>query len=206
MKKTYIIITLFIILALLILDCAQSTHRKVDVRNENLDSAHIKLSESAITKNDLRSEDLNQIIPKTLREFIKLNLPSLKIPSISEYKSTWKIFKEGYRPPYYCSGDFNGDSKLDYGLLLVNDSAQLDLYAFLTKENEFKPVFIDMVFVIQDSIEVFIDIEAKGLWEGESDKEKALVPTDGISVHYFEESLGTGFYWKDDKFQEFFFE
>jgi hypothetical protein len=145
-----------------------------------------------------------EIIPQTLIEYVKLNLTSFKIPTISDYKSTWKIYKDGNRPPFYCSSDFNDDGKRDFALLLVNDSATIELFAFLTQKSVFEPVFIDSFGKYNDSIEVSIKIETKGLWRGEGDE--VNTESDGIYVHFFEESLGKGYYFKNNKFQKFLFD
>lgn len=204
MKRASVLISLTIILVILSISCGRSKQQKIENNVEEKDSTQSILSKR--TNVTLISGDTTQTIPKSLIEFIQLNLSSLKIPSINDYKSTWKIFKDGNRPPFYCSSDFNGDGKRDFGLLLMNDNSKLDLYAFMSKENGFKPIFIDRLEKKQDSIEVSITIETKGLWESEADEEKINVISDGIYVHFFEESLGKAFYWKDGKFQPFFFE
>jgi hypothetical protein len=145
-----------------------------------------------------------EIIPQTLIEFVKLNLTSFKIPAINDYKSTWKIFKCGNRSPFYCSSDFNADGRTDFALLLVNDSAIIELFAFLTQDSVLEPVFIESLGKYKDSIEVSINIKPKGLWRGEADEVNAI--SDGIYVHFFEESLGKGYYLNNDKFQKFLFD
>ena len=204
MKKASLLTSSTIILTILFLSCGQSKQQKIEHKIETEDLTQSILS----MKNNVNfnSEDPTQTIPKTLIEFIQLNLSSLKIPSITEYKSTWKIFKDNNYPPFYCSNYFNGDGKRDFCLLLLNDSSKLDLYAFITEENGFKPVFIDRLEKNQDSIEVSIEIETKGLWKNEADEEKVNITSDGIYVHFFEESLSKAYYWHDGKFQRFVFE
>jgi hypothetical protein len=187
---------------ILFLSCGQQKQQNTSSTIMIIDSSHS--FESSKDIDTLIKKVSTEYIPQTLIEFVKLNLNSLKIPTISDYKSTWKIYKDGNRSPFYCSSDFNADGKTDYALLLVNESATIELYAFLTQESVFEPVFIDSFGKYKDSIEVSIKIETKGLWSGEGDE--VNTESDGIYVHFFEESLGKGYYFKNNKFQKFLFD
>jgi len=202
MNKIPVFTLVIITVTILILSCRQQKQQNTASPMMIIDSSHS--IESLKDIDTLKRKASTDYIPQTLIEFVKLNLNPLKIPTISDYKSTWKIYKDGNRPPFYCSGDFNADGKTDYALLLVNNSSTIELFAFLSQESVFQPVYIDSIGKYKDSIEVSINLKTKGLWRGEGDEIKA--ESDGIYVHFFEESLGKGYYFKNNKFQKFLFD
>jgi hypothetical protein len=160
-------------------------------------------SKSNHNDNDYVKSGINSI-PEKLLESIETQLQELTILSSNLYLTDWKSFKSDSIPPFISSSDFNGDGDLDFAVLLMNQNNTLYLYSFIANVEDYTPILIDTFSYKNRGIDAILGITDKGEWEASD--EKLLVPNDGISIDFFEKSLGWSYYWKEGKFERFLYD
>jgi len=183
-------------LCIILFGCNQLPSNKKSIPDDsNNQTEHLAKDNSSVDQN---------IVPGKIQEFVKDKLPEMQIPTTGDYIKGWESFIVVNNLPYYCSGDYNGDGFKDHCLLLIKDSAQFFLYAFLTADESYKTILIDKIGRLTKEIEIVISTEPKGDWENVN--ETVPVAFDGITVNLIEESNTWSYYWKEDRFVQFFYD
>jgi hypothetical protein len=145
----------------------------------------------------------NSVIPGGLIDYIDSTLLGHRLPDSTDYADH---FFSGYRnsyksPPYFCRGQFNGDSIVDYALVLIEDSLKETLLAFHSNEEgfqHFRIVSRKMAVtegVLKATVEYLIETETKHSLEGIDTIYNILY--DGISFCDMSKSLEWLYVWND---------
>ena len=87
---------------------------------------------------------------------------------------------------------------------MIKDSIQFFLYAFLTTDESYNTILIDKIKRPTKEVEIVLSTEPKGDWE--SAEETVSVAFDGITLNLIEESNAWSYYWKNDRFVQFFYD
>ncbi len=183
-------------LCILLFGCNQQPSTKKSIPDDSKNQTeHLAKDNSPVYQN---------IIPDKLLEFVRNQLPEMQVPTTGDYIEGWESFIVGINLPYYCSGDYNGDGLKDHCLLLMKDSAQFFLYAFLTADESYKTILIDKIGRMTKEIEIVLSTEPRGEWE--SIEETVSVAFDGITLNLVEESNAWSYYWKNDRFVQFYYD
>ncbi len=140
------------------------------------------------------------IISDSLKSYIGKELAEYSIPDLNDYFEGWEHNVERGALPYFVLGDFNGDKKNNYALLLVKGS-KIDLIIF-TVTDSFNYQIVDS-FQLKGSIDIIISLEEKGKWEAIG--ETKWIPNDGILVSLYNESDSFAYYWNKKKYVKFLF-
>jgi len=183
-------------LCILLFGCNQQPSTKKSIPDDSKNQTEHPAKEN--------SPVYQNIIPDKLLEFVRDQLPEMQVPTTGDYIEGWESFIVGTNLPYYCSGDYNGDSLKDHCLLFIKDSTQLFLYAFLTTDESYKTILIDKIKCPTKEVEIVLTTEPKGDWE--SAEETVSVAFDGITLNLIEESNAWSYYWKNDRFVQFFYD
>jgi hypothetical protein len=61
---------------------------------------------------------ISLFLPDSVREMIRLKLPDLKVPGPSDVKGLWATETPSGSLPYFAQGDYNGDGRKDFALVL----------------------------------------------------------------------------------------
>lgn len=64
---------------------------------------------------------LSLVLPDSVREFIHAKFPDLRVPGQSDMKGLWATETEPGSLPYFAKGDFNGDGRMDFALILASE-------------------------------------------------------------------------------------
>jgi len=136
-------------------------------------------------------------IPSDLLGFIKKEYPNHMLFDLSNYNKEWKEYTTGVLP-YFCESDFSGDGKKDYGILLISEEKEIELFGFIVKENGFEEYKIDKFSEFHRNENIIISIYKKGVWVTYNDS--IVVPNDGILVDFVEASLSRAYHWNGETF------
>jgi hypothetical protein len=160
--------------------------------------------ELTVKKEEIITEKAKEAdIPTELSDYLEKNLSDYKIPKIEEYIKGWQDFSSNNKTPYLCKGDFDGNGSTDYALLLISNN-RLYLISFLFINKQYNHIIIDDYDYYDKKIEAILSQQQKGEWE--TVDEKILVPYDGVTVDFIEESETISYYWKDNKYIKVLFD
>ena len=106
---------IFAIVALIGCNQSQNSEKKQQIKKEK---------EKTIKAETYFKFD-NSVIPERLVKYVETNLDSLRIPTEKNYDLKYMDSYEITGLPYFCQGNFNGDSLIDYSLVLIKDSSGL---------------------------------------------------------------------------------
>ena len=140
-------------------------------------------------------------------------VPEYRLPDDSDMKYEWK-WKKGYpykttdgrgmhKAPYWTSGDFNSDAKLDYAYILIHRSShKKQLFAFVSKKSIYLKFILgeahdyEMGLATQLSGQL-LTASGKGYWEPTpDDPPKIDIKNHAISYFMFE-SASSVFVWNE---------
>lgn len=136
-----------------------------------------------------------------------------RLPIDSDMKNEWKM-KEGYpykttdgsgmqKAPFWTSGDFNGDGKVDYAYILIHRNGnKKQLFAFISEGSNYLAFLLgeasdyEMGLATQNPGEL-LTASGKGYWEPTpDDPPKVNIKNQAISYFMFE-SAASVFVWND---------
>jgi hypothetical protein len=152
-------------------------------------------------KNDTTHYNASQRISK----YIQDSLSSFHSIEIADGDSSQLFIKKNLSRAYCCFSDFNGDKEIDYAILLRDDSNRISLVVFKVIKNAVSHIVIENLGVWEDNLpELRIEVEPKGIWEAIDEKIK--VYHDGVSLTNEKESLTFAYYWKNNRFNKFYYD
>ena len=138
-----------------------------------------------------------------------------RLPISSDMKQAWKAkdsytYKTkdssgNYKAPYWTSGDFNGDQKIDYAYILVSRSSnENQLIVFISSEIDYIAIKLGNSHNYEMGVatqipEVLTTASGKGYWPPTSDDPpQVTIKRHAISYFMFE-SAASVFIWDDNK-------
>ena len=135
--------TRILILALItLLGCNQLQDNNDKQQTENVTEKTKPILDNA-PQNEKEYKFDNSIIPKNLVQFIETNFDSLKIPTEIDYEIEYIKSSEYIGLPYFCSGNFNSDTLIDYAIVLIKDSTSHFVFSFHAVENSFETYLVN---------------------------------------------------------------
>lgn len=151
----------------------------------------------------LRGGNKDSIFNSYIGRFIENSNGKYKYIDIKKYDLRWKEFSNS-TSPFIIEGNFNGDSLIDYSILIENKViTKIELICFINTKGSFNMYSLD-TFDYKSIIDIVLNIESRGLWE--SIDEKINTRFDGITVELFNESLSFSYYWDENKFKKFYWD
>lgn len=196
-NKKYIFHILFPLFFLLIFNnqISKATQQK------DLSNSLIQRPEKVVEKK-LKQLEINNVVPKSLIQYINEKYIDYKILSLDDYNNGWKQYTSQNMLPFLSSSDFDGNGIKDYALLMQKDSIEIYLYSFHADSCMYTSHLIDVYKKITETIDIVVVIEEKGIWEN---FEKSIdVKNDGILVYFMSESKSKNYYWDGSKYVRFF--
>lgn len=162
------------------------------------------LTEITGNSNNIASNQ-DKCVPPFLREYISKELKQYIIPTTEDYVAGWKSFLENKTLPFLACGDFNGDNKFDYAMILIHKGFdKSELFVFNATDYGYLYFKLEEYDVFNKKIATVISIEKKGTWE--SVNETITVTNDGLLVELIEEGLGWSFYWDGQQYNKFLYD
>lgn len=166
---------------------------------------HYKIYETSNLKGLYYSAEKDKCVPPFLREYISKELKQYIIPTTEDYVAGWKSFLENKTLPFLACGDFNGDNKFDYAMILIHKGFdKSELFVFNATDYGYLYFKLEEYDVFNKKIATVISIEKKGTWE--SVNETITVTNDGLLVELIEEGLGWSFYWDGQQYNKFLYD
>ena len=149
-----------------------------------------------------------ELIPinETAKAYIEENFKSSRIADTSNFISDWCSFYDEDEVPYYQEGDFNGDGKTDYALMLYsennfmivmlhNEGANKYSHHILTEEKSDGLNYM----ISKIELEIGFGIQPPGeLYDFDTDT-TINISTNSLIVYFFEKGAES-YYWKDNKY------
>jgi len=154
-----------------------------------------------IMQNSIRSEIYKKIIPERVISFIRKELPDWQFPSPDLWDE--KIFNDYASKnslAYYVTGDFNGDHKPDYVVLLTNANKQYSTWVLMSSDNELKKTRIQFN-TYSTKINFVLGVLHPGFYNSQvSDVtlDPIHVKNDALKIIYNSGDIGVS-YWNDEK-------
>ncbi|WP_345949257.1 hypothetical protein ABDD95_20640 [Mucilaginibacter sp. PAMB04274] len=146
-------------------------------------------------------------ISATLKALIEEKLPGWRLPPSGSWEKYWfNAYKKADALVDYASGDFNGDGKADYALLLENENHAFIVWVLQSQHDGYKAVELTQLNETTLPLDTGLELVGKGKLNHLSmddgvDGEKTMeLQHPAIQVSYFEASAEI-YYWKDNKFQ-----
>ena len=173
-------ITHLILILLVSISCKQKKEKQIKVDEKPIVTQTIYEAPKEKFTFD-RSE-----IPVRLIDFIKSTIDSLRVPYDNDYEIDYYESKINTKPPFFSSGNFNGDSLRDYAMVLIKDSTKHYVFAFHDNTNSFETFMIGSgPFISENS-----DDRLFAIFELRTEKNRILeaidtvyrIKTDGIGV------------------------
>lgn len=81
------------------------------------------------------------LIPAGLKEAVRADFPSYRLPEESDLTGGWVVRKPG-NSSFLCFGDFNGDGIGDAAVILIGEQAWRFVVFEQDKSGEYRPAFI----------------------------------------------------------------
>ena len=133
---------ILILIIVLLIGCNQKQNNE---QKQNIKSVKEKtkttLDNASQSENEYKFD--NSIIPPNLIQFIDANYDSLKIPAESDYEIEYIKSNEYKSLPYFCCGNFNGDTLIDYAVVLIKDSTSHFVFSFHTVGDTYETYLIN---------------------------------------------------------------
>jgi len=141
-------------------------------------------------------------LPTSVRGLLHATLPDLSVPDQTDLKGLWATEAKPGSLPYFEEGDFNGDGRRDFTILLRN--AKEFWLVILHGESgcNYTIGYKLGPYTDIDLQKVFLRVVPKGQEEVTSGNETShyKFDTDAIEITIVDRSVGV-FYWKDGKYQ-----
>jgi hypothetical protein len=146
-------------------------------------------------------------ISPTLKALIEEKLPGWKLPSADSWEKYWfNAYKKADALIDYASGDFDGDGKADYALLLENENHAFIVWVLQSQSNGYKAIELTELTETTLPLNTGLELIDKGklnhlnMDNGVDGIETIELKHQAIQVSFFEASAET-YYWKDGKYQ-----
>ena len=146
-------------------------------------------------------------IPKAVNAMLEEKLPGWKLPSPDTWEKYWfNAYKKDNALVDYVNGNFNGDGKPDYALLLENDQHAFIIWVLQSGVNDYKAIELKELTEATSPLNIGLELIGKGklnylsMNENADDIKTLDLKYQAIQVSYFEASAET-FYWKNGKYQ-----
>ncbi len=188
------------------------------------DSITLNSIDTAVTKNNLLAKNgtiakedsvpdfsydktvYDKYFPAELRNYLKDSLSDWYIPDPEEWDNLW--FQTYMNPDAlvnFIRGDFNGDKKTDYAVLLKDKHKAVAAWAIQTDNNGFTKIKLEDCGIFNPHIQAALQIIEPGKLEyidPESDDppKPLMLQHPAIQVEYFETSATT-YYWDKNKYK-----
>lgn len=152
------------------------------------------------------SDIYKQYIPADIDSVIKQQLPEWSLPEPGSWEKLWfNMYKKDSVLINYITGDFNGDRKKDYALILNKGKNIFAVWVIQSDGNVYKAIKLHEIKTEQTPIDMGIEFVSKGkLGYIDFDSGKEPKPIDlknpAIQVVFFEQSAET-YYWKNGEYQ-----
>lgn len=169
-------------------------------------TVNVKIPNSICIK---RSKSFQRIIPLKVTHYVKNNFPGWQFPSSDLWdKKTFNDYKSDHGLAYYATGDFNGDQKADYVILLVNNKKQYATWVLISTDNNFKKARLQFNSY-SDKVDFALAVLKPGFYNyhvsDNPNPDPIKTKYDSIKIVYSNGEIGVN-YWKDGKFDSFMME
>lgn len=195
-KLTYIYLMI-----ILLIGCKNSNQKIQKIDNENTDTNSISNNDKLKTNIREYYNFDNSVIPEILIEFYKSMDTTLRLPTLDDYDD---YYFDGYydnKLPYFCSGHFNNDTILDYGLVLIKDTTEQRIYSFHTDNDKFIAYLLNKRKLTDSESKKFkvvaLTIQAETDRTLEAIDTTYILKTDAISINDMDESAEWATVWDD---------
>lgn len=150
----------------------------------------------------------DKYIPSAVKTLLKEKLSGWKLPSPSSWEKYWfNEYKKDSSLVDYVTGDFNGDRKPDYALLLVNEQHAFVVWVLQSDSNDnYQAIQLTELTEASLPLETGLELIDAGKlnylsMETESNEIKAIdLKHQAIQISFFEASAET-YYWDEGKFK-----
>jgi hypothetical protein len=146
-------------------------------------------------------------IPEEVNALLEEKLPGWRLPSPMSWEKYWfNAYKKDNALVNYVNGDFNGDSKPDYALLLENEQHVFKVWVLQSDGNDYKAIQLLELSEATLPLDVGLELIDKSklsylsMDEGADDIKTMDLKHPAIQISNFEASAET-YYWKDGKYQ-----
>ena len=145
-------------------------------------------------------------IPQVLQNCINEKLSNFKyLKREGILTESENIIFENTNYPFFAKGDFNGDNKTDYSLILLDSDNKLKIVVFTSSSNSFTINFIDDYLlqyynVYDNQIQFYLKSETKGNYDGESGN--IYIDNDFLSISYMDASRTKYYKWYNGEYQK----
>ncbi|WP_295650167.1 hypothetical protein [uncultured Mucilaginibacter sp.] len=149
-----------------------------------------------------------KVVPKKIIKYIKTYLPGWYFPSTNLWdKKTFDDYQSNNSLAYFASGDFNGDQKADYVVLLTNKAKEFEVWVFLSMKGGWEKVQLSVG--PRDKVNYVVGVLRPGLYNYKvSDRPKhdpITVKNDAVRIIFNSGSINV-FYFDKGKFNSFMME
>jgi hypothetical protein len=146
----------------------------------------------------------NFSLPCNIKKILQDSISGYYIPNKNQYIEEWKEYEQ-ITEPMFAFSDFNGDSKQDYGIVLISKENNKVIFVVIVSFNDSYKIYKIKTFEISEKlIDIFISVEKKGYWESASEKKQ--IKYDGINVVWASASLSFSYYWYNNGFKRFLYD
>jgi hypothetical protein len=146
-------------------------------------------------------------IPEAVYAMLEEKLPGWRLPSPDSWEKYWfHAYKKDNALVDYVNGNFNGDSKPDYALLLENEQHVFIVWVLQSDGNDYKAIQLLELSEATLPLDIGLELIDKGklsylsMDEGADDIKTLDLRYQAIQISNFEASAET-YYWKDGKYQ-----
>jgi len=152
------------------------------------------------------SDDIyRKYIPAPVFELLDQQLPDWKLPSPNTWEKFWfQEYKRDSSLINYTSGDFNGDDRPDYALILVNADKEFTVWVLQSEQGRYKAIKLHETTGLTLPIDMGLELTPKGelnYIDLDNDNPKPIqLKHPAITVAFFERAAQT-YYWKDGKYE-----
>ena len=136
-------LTSILIMFIFLIGCKNSNQKIQSIDNENFDTTSILNNNELKTNIRKKYKFDNSVIPENLIEFYKSMDTTFRLPTLGDYDDYYFTGYYDKKLPYFCSGFFNNDTILDYGLVLIRDTIEQLIYSFHADNDKFSPYLIN---------------------------------------------------------------
>ena len=148
----------------------------------------------------------NDYVPAEIRAWLKTNLSAWTIPRPDEWDNLrFQSYKNPNSLVNYLSGDFNGDKKTDYALLLEDQQKHITAWVVQSGKQGFSAIKLEDYGKFDGHIGVGLSLVEPGTdlnhVDPDTNQPEPMVTLKfpGIQIEYFEVAAST-YYWKNGKY------
>ncbi|RVU02387.1 hypothetical protein EOD41_00145 [Mucilaginibacter limnophilus] len=210
--KDYIRLTLIIVVVFSWLACNQEPTQSAQVlpKADNTIKASLRQAQPKVEQDTIPTYTTaiyKTHIPEAVYGLLEKKLPGWRLPSPDSWEKYWfHAYKKDSALVDYVNGDFNGDSKSDYALLLENEQHAFTVWVLQSDGNDYKAIKLLELNEATLPLDIGLELIDKGklnylsMDEGADDIKTIDLEHHAIQVSNFEASAET-YYWKDGKYQ-----